>query len=104
MSNPASSPEPSPSPSSAGLPPPAQNGRRWLILFVGLIAMIAGCTFQYGLRNSYRKPGTESDAAAVSRHWPASSPGQCPRAYVLAPCYPRYHDVPGPWRSYFPQV
>ena len=23
--------------------------RRWLILFVGLIAMTAGCTFQYGL-------------------------------------------------------
>ncbi len=26
-----------------------QTGRRWLILFVGLIAMTAGCTFQYGL-------------------------------------------------------
>ena len=26
-----------------------QSGRRWLILFVGLIAMTAGCTFQYGL-------------------------------------------------------
>ena len=26
-----------------------QPGRRWLILFVGLIALTAGCTFQYGL-------------------------------------------------------
>jgi sugar phosphate permease len=28
---------------------PAAGRRRWLILFVGLIAMTAGCTFQYGL-------------------------------------------------------
>jgi hypothetical protein len=27
----------------------ARSQRRWLILFVGLIAMTAGCTFQYGL-------------------------------------------------------
>jgi 1,4-dihydroxy-2-naphthoate octaprenyltransferase len=27
----------------------APSGRRWLILIIGLIAMTAGCTFQYGL-------------------------------------------------------
>jgi sugar phosphate permease len=27
----------------------ANSGRRWLILLIGLIAMTAGCTFQYGL-------------------------------------------------------
>jgi len=27
----------------------ATSGRRWLILLIGLIAMTAGCTFQYGL-------------------------------------------------------
>src|ERR1700729_4477710 len=26
-----------------------QSARRWLVLFVGLIALTAGCTFQYGL-------------------------------------------------------
>ncbi len=26
-----------------------ESGRRWLILLIGLIAMTAGCTFQYGL-------------------------------------------------------
>jgi sugar phosphate permease len=30
-------------------PGEAASGRRWLILFVGLVAMTAGCTFQYGL-------------------------------------------------------
>src|SRR5215475_4424515 len=25
------------------------SSRRWLILFVGLVALTAGCTFQYGL-------------------------------------------------------
>jgi len=39
MSNVAAAPDPS----------PAQSGRRWLILLVGLVAMTAGCTFQYGL-------------------------------------------------------
>jgi 1,4-dihydroxy-2-naphthoate octaprenyltransferase len=27
----------------------AGAGRRWLILAVGLLAMTAGCTYQYGL-------------------------------------------------------
>jgi sugar phosphate permease len=30
-------------------PSPADTGRRWLMLFVGLAALTAGCTFQYGL-------------------------------------------------------
>jgi hypothetical protein len=38
-------------PTGPAAPPDAQSGRRWLILFVGLIAMTAGCTFQYGLPN-----------------------------------------------------
>src|ERR1700733_13653282 len=25
------------------------GGRRWLVLFIGLIALTAGCTFQYGI-------------------------------------------------------
>jgi len=31
------------------LPSQQQAARRWLILFVGLIAMTAGCTYQYGI-------------------------------------------------------
>jgi len=34
---------------SAGPASPERDGRRWLILFVGLLAMTAGCTFQYGI-------------------------------------------------------
>jgi sugar phosphate permease len=35
---------------NSGAPTPEpQNGHRWLILFIGLVAMTAGCTFQYGL-------------------------------------------------------
>jgi MFS family permease len=30
-------------------PPEPAGGKRWLILAVGLIAMTAGCTFQYGI-------------------------------------------------------
>src|SRR5882762_970083 len=30
-------------------PSPSDTGRRWLMLFVGLAALTAGCTFQYGL-------------------------------------------------------
>src|SRR5215475_8005435 len=28
---------------------PRRDGRRWVILFVGLLAMTAGCAFQYGI-------------------------------------------------------
>jgi sugar phosphate permease len=34
---------------SAADPSDRPSGRRWLILLVGLVAMTAGCTFQYGL-------------------------------------------------------
>jgi sugar phosphate permease len=34
---------------TAGESPDRDSGRRWLILAIGLIAMTAGCTFQYGL-------------------------------------------------------
>src|SRR5450432_2537156 len=37
------------SPSPSALRPTSPGGRRWLILFVGLFALTAGCTFQYGL-------------------------------------------------------
>src|SRR5215469_12128019 len=33
----------------AASPSEPDSGRRWLILLIGLIAMTAGCTFQYGL-------------------------------------------------------
>jgi hypothetical protein len=33
----------------AGSPAEHSGGKRWLILVVGLIAMTAGCTFQYGM-------------------------------------------------------
>src|ERR1700691_5594999 len=42
--------------------------RRWLILFVGLIAMTAGCTFQYGLAYlipSLRHEGFSLELASV---------------------------------------
>jgi hypothetical protein len=35
--------------SEAATAPAGNDGRRWLILIVGLIAMTAGCTYQYGL-------------------------------------------------------
>src|ERR1017187_5549793 len=51
MNNSASPPEPPAAAPSPAAPSPAapRSGRRWLILFIGLIAMTAGCTFQYGL-------------------------------------------------------
>jgi sugar phosphate permease len=40
---------PDASESAAASPPPERSGRRWLILLIGLLAMTAGCTFQYGI-------------------------------------------------------
>ncbi len=39
------------SPGTSSTPEPGEphSGRRWLILLIGLVAMTAGCTFQYGL-------------------------------------------------------
>src|ERR1700689_1931027 len=42
--------------------------RRWLILFVGLIAITAGCTFQYGLAYlipAFRHEGFSLELASV---------------------------------------
>jgi len=40
--------QPKPAPAGPARPEPPPR-RRWLILFVGLAALTAGCTFQYGL-------------------------------------------------------
>src|SRR6185312_15926601 len=40
--------QPKPAPAGPAQPEPPPR-RRWLILFVGLAALTAGCTFQYGL-------------------------------------------------------
>ena len=57
----------------------ARRARRWLILFVGLIAMTAGCTFQYGL--AYLIPALRHEGfsleLAEDRWWPARRPGCC---------------------------
>ena len=48
--------------------PPERDGRRWLILFVGLIAMTAGCTFQYGIAYlipALRQEGFSLELASV---------------------------------------
>ena len=48
--------------------PPECDGRRWLILFVGLIAMTAGCTFQYGIAYlipALRQEGFSLELASV---------------------------------------
>lgn len=53
-------------PGAAAPVPPA--GRRWLILFVGLFALTAGCTFQYGLAYlipSLRHEGFSLELAGV---------------------------------------
>jgi sugar phosphate permease len=53
MSNREGASEPPEARPPAAQPPdaqdPARSSRRWLILFVGLIAITAGCTFQYGI-------------------------------------------------------
>src|ERR1700757_4870497 len=44
------------------------SGRRWLILIIGLIAMTAGCTFQYGLAYlipALRHAGVSLELASV---------------------------------------
>jgi hypothetical protein len=50
MATPRADPEDtSPDAGTVATPPEPHSGRRWLILLIGLIAMTAGCTFQYGL-------------------------------------------------------
>ena len=43
--------------------PPAPDRRRWLILFAGLIALTAGCTFQYGI--AYLIPALRQDGYSL---------------------------------------
>jgi sugar phosphate permease len=45
------------------LQPMPRTGRRWLILFVGLFALTAGCTFQYGL--AYLIPSLRHDGFSL---------------------------------------
>jgi sugar phosphate permease len=53
---------------SAADPSERYSGRRWLILLIGLIAMTAGCTFQYGLAYlipALRRAGFSLELASV---------------------------------------
>src|ERR1700757_4895746 len=52
--------------------------RRWLILFVGLLAMTAGCTFQYGL--AYLIPALRHEGFSLEL---ASILVACPTAGLL---------------------
>jgi sugar phosphate permease len=55
-------------PSPNTLQPTPPGGRRWLILFVGLFALTAGCTFQYGLAYlipSLRQEGFSLELAGI---------------------------------------
>ncbi len=54
------------------------SGRRWLILFVGLFAMTAGCTFQYGL--AYLIPALRHEGFSLEL---ASVLIACPTAGLL---------------------
>jgi sugar phosphate permease len=49
--------------SEAATAPAGDDGRRWLILVVGLIAMTAGCTYQYGL--PYLIPALRQDGFSL---------------------------------------
>jgi sugar phosphate permease len=49
MVSPSSDPPPPAEPPNGAAPPAQDSRRRWLILLIGLVAMTAGCTFQYGL-------------------------------------------------------
>src|SRR6202451_876569 len=66
-------------PAGSGLAPADQHARRrWLILFVGLIALTAGCTFQYGL--AYLIPALRHEGFSLEL---ASVLVACPTAGLL---------------------
>ncbi len=47
---------------------PAPGGRRWVVLFAGMVAMTAGCTFQYGLAYlipTFRAEGLSLEQAGI---------------------------------------
>src|SRR5215467_7497571 len=62
-------------PDSRSTPAPA---RRWIILLIGLVAMTAGCTFQYGL--AYLIPALRQQGLSLEL---ASSLVACPTAGLL---------------------
>src|SRR5580698_2522838 len=66
-----------PAAADAAAPVPA-TGRRWLILFVGLFALTAGCTFQYGL--AYLIPALRHEGFSLEL---ASVLVACPTAGLL---------------------
>jgi sugar phosphate permease len=55
-----------------------RNGRRWRILFIGLLAMTAGCTFQYGI--AYLIPALRHEGFSLEL---ASVLVACPTAGLL---------------------
>jgi sugar phosphate permease len=64
--------------SETASPSDGNGGRRWLILVVGLIAMTAGCTFQYGL--AYLIPALRHEGYSLEL---ASVLVACPTAGLL---------------------
>jgi MFS family permease len=66
----------------SGAPGPAGNagpgGRRWVVLFAGLFAMTAGCTFQYGL--AYLIPAFRAEGLSLEQ---AGILVACPTAGLL---------------------
>jgi sugar phosphate permease len=67
-----------PAPAAADAAEPAEVRGRWRILFVGLIAMTAGCTFQYGL--AYLIPALRHEGFSLEL---ASLLVACPTAGLL---------------------
>jgi sugar phosphate permease len=63
---------------SVGPTPKPPTRRRWLVLFIGLVAMTAGCTFQYGL--AYLIPALRQQGFSLEL---ASTLVACPTAGLL---------------------
>ena len=75
MSSPHAS---SPGVTRTGSPPDSPTGRRWLILLIGLVAMTAGCAYQYGL--AYLIPALRHQGFSLEL---ASTLVACPTAGLL---------------------
>ena len=66
-------------PGSTGPPPDGgPGGQRWVVLFAGLVAMTAGCTFQYGL--AYLIPAFRAEGLSLEQ---AGILVACPTAGLL---------------------
>ena len=53
------------------------SGRRWVVLVAGLLAMTAGCTFQYGLAYlipAFRAEGLSLEQASILVARPTGRP------------------------------